>query len=263
MNIFGILMLPVNAVSVFRQLASMEKYRKSIDKLRETATPAEVRQYIGTQNSALIKQIVSDFNLNIEVIGRDKVPQDKGCVFISNHQGYLDVVAILYALEDKQAGFIAKEEIRKVPFLGKWIESVGGFYIERGNPRSSLKAFKECWKRLKSGDSMVIFPEGTRSKGPIMGEYKQAAFKLATGGRTGAPIVPIVVDGTYLYYEKPGYLKTNVAVPITVEFLDPIYVDDLTKDEIKELPDSIIGKTRQALTAVQEKKCICENAQSR
>ena len=254
MKIFGTLMLPLNALKFFKQLVSMEKYRKSIDELRKTATPAEVRHYIGTQNSPLIKQIIADFNLNIEVIGRDNVPEDDGCVFISNHQGYLDVVAILYALEDKQAGFIAKSEMRKVPYVGKWIESVGGFFIERGNPRSSLMVFKECWKKLKSGDSIVIFPEGTRSKGPNLGEYKRAAFKLATGGHTGAAIVPVVVDGTYLYYEKPGYLKTNVGVPITVEFLDPIYVDDLKKEEIKALPEHVIDITRQALIAIQDKK---------
>lgn len=256
MNISAIFMRPLNAIMFFKQLVSMEKYRKSIDALRDSATPAELREYIGTHNNPLIKQIVADFKLNIEVIGRDNIPEDKGCVFISNHQGYLDVVAILYALEDKQAGFIAKAEMRKVPYVGKWIESVGGFFIERGNPRSSLRVFKECWKRLKSGDSIVIFPEGTRSKGPLMGEYKRAAFKLATGGHTGAPIVPIVIDGTYLYYENQGYLKTNIGVPMTVEFLDPIYVDTLSKDEIKDLPEYVVNISRQALMKIQDNKSL-------
>ncbi len=256
MKISAIFMRPINAIRIFKQLGSMEKYRKSIDELRDTAIPEELREYIGTHNKPLIKQIVSDFKLDIDVIGRNNIPEDKGCVFISNHQGYLDVVAILYALEDKQTGFIAKAEMRNVPYVGKWIESVGGFFIERGNPRSSLRVFKECWKRLKLGDSIVIFPEGTRSKGPLMGDYKRAAFKLATGGHTGAPIVPIVIDGTYLYYENQGYLKTNIGVPITVEFLEPIYTDALTKDEIKALPEHIIGISQQALTAIQEKKSL-------
>ena len=256
MKISAIFMRPINAIRIFKQLGSMEKYRKSIDELRDTATPEELREYIGTHNKPLIKQIVSDFKLDIDVIGRNNIPEDKGCVFISNHQGYLDVVAILYALEDKQTGFIAKAEMRNVPYVGKWIESVGGFFIERGNPRSSLRVFKECWKRLKLGDSIVIFPEGTRSKGPLMGDYKRAAFKLATGGHTGAPIVPIVIDGTYLYYENQGYLKTNIGAPITVEFLEPIYTDALTKDEIKALPEHIIGISQQALTAIQEKKSL-------
>lgn len=256
MKISAIFMRPLNAVSFFKQLVSMEKYRKSIDELRKTATPAELRDYIGSHNGPLIKKIVADFKLNIDVVGRDNVPEDQGCVFISNHQGYLDVVAILYALEDKQSGFIAKAEIRKVPYVGKWIESVGGFFIERGNPRSSLRVFKECWKKLKSGDSIVIFPEGTRSKGPLMGEYKRAAFKLATGGHTGAPIVPIVVDGTYLYFENQGYLKTNVEAPITVKFLEPIYVDSLSKDQIKDLPEQVVNISRQALKKIQDKKSL-------
>lgn len=256
MKISAIFIRPLNAIKVFKQLVSMEKYRKSIDELRDTATPEELREYVGTHNKPLIKQIVSDFKLDIDVIGRNNIPEDKGCVFISNHQGYLDVVAILYALEDKQTGFIAKAEMRNVPYVGKWIESVGGFFIERGNPRSSLRVFKECWKKLKLGDSIVIFPEGTRSKGPLMGDYKRAAFKLATGGHTGAPIVPIVIDGTYLYYENQGYLKTTIGLPITVEFLEPIYTDALTKDEIKALPEHIIGMSQQALTAIQEKKSL-------
>lgn len=256
MKISAIFIRPLNAIKVFKQLVSMEKYRKSIDELRDTATPEELREYVGTHNKPLIKQIVSDFKLDINVIGRNNIPEDEGCVFISNHQGYLDVVAILYALEDKQAGFIAKAEMRKVPYVGKWIESIGGFFIERGNPRSSLRVFKECWKKLKSGDSIVIFPEGTRSKGPLMGEYKIAAFKLATGGHTGAPIVPIVIDGTYLYYENQGYLKTNVGVPITVEFLEPIYVDELSKDEIKDLPEHVINISRHALRKIQNEKSL-------
>ena len=89
-----------------------------------------------------------------------------------------------------------------------------------------------------------------------MGEYKKAAFKLATGGHTGAPIVPIVIDGTYLYYENQGYLKTNIGVPMTVEFLDPIYVDTLSKDEIKDLPEYVGNISRQALMKIQDNKSL-------
>ena len=247
MSISKYIMLPINTFSVIKQLARMEKIRKNIDKLRKTASPAEVRSYIGNYSSTLMKQVAKDFKLNISVIDRDKVPENEGCVFISNHQGYLDVVAILYALGNKQSGFLGKSELRKVPFVGKWIESVGGYFIERGNARSSLKVFKESWKHLKDGDSMVIFPEGTRSQGPHLNEYKAGAFKLATGGNTGAPLVPIVVDGAYHWFEEQGYLRTGEDIVVTVQFLDPISIDDLSREEIKKLPKTIQDMTKSTL----------------
>lgn len=251
MSISKYFMLTLNTFSVIKQLARMEKVRKNIDKLRKTANPAEVRSYIGKHNSRLMKQVAEDFKLNIKVIGRNKIPENEGCVFISNHQGYLDVVAILYALGNKQSGFLGKSELRKVPFVGKWIESVGGYFVERGNARSSLKVFKESWKHLKDGDSMVVFPEGTRSRGPRLNKYKAGAFKLATGGNTGAPLVPIVVDGAYHWFEEQGYLRTGDDVVVTVQFLDPIYVDNLSREEVKQLPNTIQEMTQTALTRIQ------------
>lgn len=256
MSISKYYMLPLNTFSAVKQLGRMEKIRKNIDKLRRTESPETVRAYIGEQNSRLMKQVSKDFKLNIQVIGREKVPEDEGCVFISNHQGYLDVVAILYALGNKQSGFIAKSELRKVPFVGKWIESVGGYFIERGNARSSLKVFKDSWEHLRSGDSMVIFPEGTRSQGPHLNPYKAGAFKLATGGKTGAPLVPIVVDGTYHWFEELGYLRTGHDIVVTVQFLDPIRVDDLSREEIKKLPDTIHDMTQKTLDHIRNFKVL-------
>ncbi|XVG95985.1 1-acyl-sn-glycerol-3-phosphate acyltransferase [Eubacteriales bacterium KG127] len=252
-------MLPISAIKVVKQLARMERLRRTIDKKRLTSTPAEVRQFIGEKNFECMKKIVKDFDLHITVIDREKIPENLGCVFISNHQGYLDVVAILYALGKKQSGFIAKSEIEKVPYVGNWVKSVGGYFIERGNPRSSLRVFKESRQRIDSGDSILIFPEGTRSQGPDLGEFKPGSFKLATGGDRKAPIVPVVLDGTYRWYEKQGYLKTGSEHPVTVRFLDPIWLDKMDRSTIKTLPQFIESKVRDALSIIQSESDILTN----
>ncbi|WP_442781297.1 lysophospholipid acyltransferase family protein [Clostridium sp. ZS2-4] len=177
--------------------------------------------------------------VTVDVEGLENIPQE-ACCFVSNHQGNFDFIA-MFASIDKSMGFIAKKEIKKLKIISVWMKELKCVFIDRENIRESLKAINEGAENLKKGHSMVIFPEGTRSKGKQMGQFKKGSLKMAL--KANAPIVPVTVDGSYKIFEEHngGLRKGN----IRLVFSKPIYVDKLSKDEQKKLTEIVqneIGK---------------------
>jgi 1-acyl-sn-glycerol-3-phosphate acyltransferase len=111
-------------------------------------------------------------------------------IFMSSHESAIDILALFVAIPH-QLRFLAKKSIFYVPFLG-WSMWLAGFVpVERESRQSGLEALEALEKRLRKGASVLIFPEGTRSRDGKLGKFKKAGFLLAI--RTGIPIVPIAV----------------------------------------------------------------------
>ena len=104
--------------------------------------------------------------------------------------------------------------LSKIPIFGKWVTRIRGIYIHRGDARASLKTINEGVEYLKQGFSLVIFPEGTRSRSSAMAEFKHGSFKLATKARV--PIVPVTLNGGYHTYEETG--KVTKGMPISTSW---------------------------------------------
>lgn len=133
-------------------------------------------------------------------------------------------------------GFIAKKELEKIKAISGWMKEIHCVFMDRSNVRESIKAINEGVENLKNGHSMVIFPEGTRSKGPSLGEFKKGSMKLAI--KAEVPIVPIAIDGTYKAREgNKGNKITSADVKITIA--KPINVKELTKEEKSNLSENI------------------------
>ena len=160
-------------------------------------------------------------SFNVE--GLENIPRDEPVVFVANHQGDFDIAAFLAFLPVPH-GYIAKVEILKVPIIRDWMKLIHCVFIDRKNIRQSAAALLEGVEILKAGQSLVLFPEGTRSKGPIMGEFKAAAFKLAT--RAGVAIVPVSISGSYLIYEenkrliKPAEVRLCFHTPVKTDVVE-------------------------------------------
>ncbi|MDR1410881.1 MAG: 1-acyl-sn-glycerol-3-phosphate acyltransferase [Spirochaetaceae bacterium] len=168
---------------------------------------------------------------DLRIRGRENIPREGGLCFVSNHCGYLDILLIL-ATAGRTVGFIAKKELAFIPFLNFWILIMGGFFIDRKNTRKSLAAIKTGARRIQAGNSILIFPEGHRSKGQGLLPFHAGSFKLATDA--DAPIVPVAITGSYEVFEKTGRVKP---APVWIAFGKPI----MTKD----IPP---GNRRQALS---------------
>ncbi len=87
-----------------------------------------------------------------------------------------------------------KKELAKIPGLGFGSKKVGHIFLDRSNSRVALESLNEAKRKLVNGTSVVIFPEGTRSKTGEMGSFKKGAFKLALD--LGLPILPVTISGT-------------------------------------------------------------------
>ncbi|MBR5635843.1 MAG: 1-acyl-sn-glycerol-3-phosphate acyltransferase [Pseudobutyrivibrio sp.] len=128
-----------------------------------------------------------------EVHGLENIPKDKSVLFVGNHQSYFDVV-IGYHLCPAVTGFLAKDDIRKVPLLSTWMVMNYCLFLTRTDPRQDLKLIIKAQEYIKAGINMFVFPEGTRSKTGEMAEFHEASLKVAT--KTGCPIVPVCFTNT-------------------------------------------------------------------
>jgi len=178
-----------------------------------------------------------------EVKGIENIPKKGGVCFVSNHCGYFDVV-ILIAFCGRPFGFIAKKELGYVPFLNAWIFMLGGLFIDRGNVRHAIKTINKGVQRIKSGGSMIIFPEGHRSKGRGLLPFHPGSLKLAT--QAGAVIVPVAIDGSYDVFEK-NYRVVSAATRIA--FLEPIDTTSIPLEDRKQiLCDRIYSAIKEELS---------------
>lgn len=198
---------------------------KKAEKLLKDGKTEEFYRYSFDQTANWANNRIKDSGATINVYGLENIP-DRNVVFISNHQGDFDI-AIFMALIPKEKGFVAKIELQKIPVLKTWMKYLGCVFMDRNDLKQSLKTINDAIKFIKQGHSMVIFPEGTRSKSDKMGEFKAGSFKLAT--KTNTPIVPVTIDGSYKLKEKNGgIIKPDV---VNVYLHQPIYMENLSKDE--------------------------------
>ena len=177
--------------------------------------------------------------MNVKIIGEENIPKEP-CVFIGNHTSILDCPLLMVAAK-RSIGFIAKKELIKVPIIGYWIKQSKCVPINRENAREAVKVINEGVQNIKDGHSMAVFPEGTRSKDGILGEFKKGSMKLATKAK--APIVPVAIDRAYRAFEIDRKFKS---IDITVTFGEPIYTENLSKEEEKVLSErvrSVIAKS--------------------
>lgn len=179
---------------------------------------------------------------NMVVKGLENIPKDRTILFVSNHQSNFDIPILLSCLPGRK-GFIAKIELSKIPGLSSWMKHIHCLFMDRSDMKQSMNIILEGIKILKSGYNMVIFPEGTRSKGDTMGEFKAGSFKLAT--KSGAVIVPVTIDGSYkaLDFKRPFYKKVNVGLYIH----KPIDPKLLTKEEQSELHNTVFKIVQSAV----------------
>lgn len=171
--------------------------------------------------------------VKLTVIGRDKIPEQRNLVFICNHQGMLDIPALLSGVSHC-VGFIAKKQLLYAPIINFWMMAIHCVFLDRRNIHAAAKVMAKGVANIKKGYPMAIFPEGTRSRGREMGKFKKGSLKLALMAE--AMIIPVTIKGTYEAYERQ---KKAIGGPVSIEFHDAIDVKLLSEDEKKNLMEKI------------------------
>src|SRR5262245_43157951 len=131
--------------------------------------------------------------MRLSVASRGTLDPTRPYVFMANHLSTVDIFALVVALP-VPFRFIAKKQLGAIPLFG-WAMRAGRFiFIDRQNPTRARRSIEEAARRIGAGQSVVIFPEGTRSRDGRLGPFKKGGFHLAAS--SGADIVPIAIRGT-------------------------------------------------------------------
>ena len=149
-------------------------------------------------------------------------------VFASNHQSIYDIPVIFDTLPN-QLRIIAKASLGNFPFLGWHLRLAGHLLVDRDNPGAAI--FKKMQRMIGQGASLIIFPEGTRSRDGRVARFKGGVFLLAIESQL--PVVPISVAGTRHVMLKGRLMTCPGDVTITVH--EPISTIGMTREDARAL----------------------------
>lgn len=178
------------------------------------------------------KKLIKSLKINLSITGKEFLNNDENYVYISNHSSLIDIPVLIAALDDN-IRIIYKKELEKIPLFGYGMKHSPFIAVSRDGGADALKTLNAAIEAMKENKSILIFPEGTRSKDGNLGEFKRGAFVLAE--RAGKKIVPVTVIGTDEILPK-GESKFKKGVNVKVILSPPI-----------ELPEVKNKKTMLAL----------------
>jgi 1-acyl-sn-glycerol-3-phosphate acyltransferase len=162
---------------------------------------------------------LSAARIGLDVNGLELVPSEGPVIYMGNHQGNFDILALTRAIP-RLFSWVAKEELFKVPVFGAAMRRAGYIPLNRSDGRKALKSMTQAAGRIAAGASVVIFPEGTRTKDGALLPFKRGAFILAA--KAGVPIVPFTINGSRAINPRnrielrPGIIRITFGAPIEV-----------------------------------------------
>ncbi|CAL1169342.1 unnamed protein product [Cladocopium goreaui] len=201
------------------------------------------RKWVDLVICAWAKMTISPF-FRVKIKGHDNLPKDEACVYVANHQSFMDILSVYQLF--KPFKFVSKASILKIPLVGWAMRRAKTITIEREDRRSQLNTFRECVEALKKGTSIFVFPEGTRSSDGKLLKFKRGPVSIAK--RAKVPIVPLTILGTgRLMPAKKEYLlyQNNCGVKLVVHPM-------ISAKEVQETPDDeLLQRLRDTIDASQ------------
>lgn len=177
------------------------------------------------------------YGAKVEKIGIENIDRQKSYIYVVNHQSFLDIPVLFSSLQ-VNFYFVAKKELKKVPFLGWYMTAVGMIFVDRGNRRDAIISMKKAAGLIEGGKNVIAFPEGTRSKTGEIGVFKKGTFHLAA--MTDVDLMPVKLEGTGNVWSpvnqkvKSGKIKVTVGKPIDTSKLNVKNMNEFI-EETKEV----------------------------
>jgi 1-acyl-sn-glycerol-3-phosphate acyltransferase len=184
------------------------------------------------------RSILAASPIELTVKGLSNIDPDKSYVYMSNHQSNYDIPILLGHLP-VQFRWLAKIELFRIPLFGYAMKRAGYICIDRSNQKSAFESLKKAAGIIRNGVSVMIFPEGTRSRDGNIGSFKKGGFVLAV--ESGVPILPIIIRGTYSIMPRSRLLIKPGKV--TLEIMKPVETSGFTK----ETKDNLMEKIRNIM----------------
>ena len=171
--------------------------------------------------AALWSRLICRWNgIKVKITGAENILVDKPQIFIANHQGYYDIFALAGYLS-VQLRWVSKSILFRIPFMGWAMKASGYIPVRRNNRKQSYQAFLKTLEAIKAGSSIVVFPEGTRSKDGSIGVFKKGSQLLAE--RAKVPVVPVTIVGTRDIIRKgsiliyPNVVRIIISPYVTID----------------------------------------------
>ena len=180
------------------------------------------------------RTILTGSRVPISVSGLSNIEPDTSYVYMANHQSNFDIPALLGYLP-VQFRWLAKAELFKIPVFGRAMRGAGYVKIDRFNQESAFESINEAAEKMKNGVSIMIFPEGTRSKDGSIKPFKKGGFVMAID--SGVPIVPVILRGTWSIMAKSS-LRINYG-GVEMEIAKPIETTGYSRETKEELMQKV------------------------
>ncbi len=189
------------------------------------ATIAVLIAFVSPKKSSFIGVLWARVNsfftpMFVEVLGKENIKENASYVIVPNHQSYYDVF-LIYGWLGIDFKWVMKQEFRKVPGLGIACEKIGHIFLDRTNRKNAVQTLNKAKTELIDGTSVVIFPEGTRSKTKQLNPFKRGAFSLAFDLELS--ILPVTLIGTRdilptdTFNILPGKVKMIIHKPVDIK----------------------------------------------
>ena len=178
--------------------------------------------------------------------GTGNIPSEGGVLLISNHQSHFDP-PLVGSCCPRRVNYMAKKGLFHFAPLAWWIMALGAFPIDReGSP---LGGIKEAMRRLKHGEVILMFPEGSRSFDGKIGKLMNGFTMIAV--RTKSAIVPVAIEGAFQAWPRTQKFPRN-GPRLHVMFGEPILPEDFPKYNGEELAEEVQSRMRQCHRRVSE-----------
>ena len=222
-----------NLFLVPRAYIKLCHYAKHTDKYPELEKYQHI-QYI-------LQLALNSGNVDLQLRGKENIPQENGFMMYANHQGMFDVLAIA-ATCDNPLGAVLKKELYDVPFLHQIAVCTKSFSMDREDVRQSLTVIQNVTEEVKNARTYLIFPEGTRSKnGNQMGEFHGGSFRCALKAK--CPIIPVVLIDSFKAFEQ----KHSGKLTVQLHYLEPIPYEEFAGMKATEVAALVKGRIEETI----------------
>lgn len=147
------------------------------------------------------------------VKGRENLDPKQSYVFVANHQGAFDII-ILFGFLNQPFRWMLKKSLKKIPLVGRACNDSGQIWVDESGSKGILHTIRQAMSTLKDGKSVIIFPEGTRTKNGHLNRFKKGAFTIAA--MLKLPVVPITLEGPYEVMPKGSFLIHPHRLKLTI-----------------------------------------------
>jgi 1-acyl-sn-glycerol-3-phosphate acyltransferase len=181
------------------------------------------------------------FRIRVQVRGWERLASQKRCIYVANHASWMDIPVVLATIPD-QIRIVFKKELTKIPVWG-WALKIGHYIsIDRARAKDAMGSLDRAAEKIRSGASVLLFAEGTRTKDGNLQPFKRGAFALAA--KSGVPIVPLTINNSYTVLPKGSLRVRGGEVSLVLDH--PIVTTGISDREgergLREAVRSVIEK---------------------